>query len=177
MTKHTSIVVLGASGDLAFKKTYPALFALFCAGHLPSPCHIIGYARSKITDDEFKTRISSKFKCHSEKDQENVSAFLSLCSYFSGAYDSLESYAKLAEYLKTYEGVSAIKHRIFYMALPPSVFIPASEGLKTCVYSPPPGTNRLIVEKPFGKDLESFRELSKSLAKNWSESEVFINRF
>jgi glucose-6-phosphate 1-dehydrogenase len=81
--KQIIITVLGASGDLAFKKTFPALFALFCNGHLPTQFHIVGYARSKFTDQDFKVRISSKFKLNGPKEHENIKPFLARCSYVS----------------------------------------------------------------------------------------------
>lgn len=70
------------------------------------------------------------------------------------------------------EGPKEPKHRIFYMALPPSVFIDASSGLKDYAYITT-GTNRIVVEKPFGKDSESSRELGVSLAKHWREDEIY----
>ncbi|KAK0916150.1 Glucose-6-phosphate 1-dehydrogenase, partial [Friedmanniomyces endolithicus] len=63
-------------------------------------------------------------------------------------------------------------NRIFYMALPPSVFIPVSEHLKRCCY-PKSGIARIIIEKPFGKDLGSSRELDRALRPNWTEDEIF----
>ncbi|KAL2919681.1 Glucose-6-phosphate 1-dehydrogenase [Polyrhizophydium stewartii] len=160
-------------GDLAFKKTYPALFGLFRNGFLPKNFQIVGYARSHLDLDEFKRRISSRIKFHNEKERELLPAFLDKCTYVSGQYDQPESYQKLRTAVEHVEGIVAGKrHRIFYMALPPSVFAVASKGLKENVYIAD-GTNRLIVEKPFGKDTQSSKELSILLAKFWHEDEIY----
>ena len=82
---YATIVVFGASGDLAKKKTFPALFGLFREKQLPSTVQIIGYARSHLEDEEFKQRISEHFKGGDEKTKTE---FLKLVSYISGPYDT-----------------------------------------------------------------------------------------
>ncbi|KAI9014918.1 glucose-6-phosphate dehydrogenase [Gaertneriomyces semiglobifer] len=169
----TVVIVLGASGDLAYKKTYPALFGLYKMNFLPPHADIIGYARSHIEIEDFKKRISSRIKVANDEEKKQLKEFLSRCTYISGQYDQDDSYRKLNEAVnniqKKYKGAW---NRVFYMALPPSVFIPASQGLKKFVYSDK-GTNRLVVEKPFGKDTESSRELADALAHNWKEDEIY----
>jgi glucose-6-phosphate 1-dehydrogenase len=156
---------------LAYKKTYPALFGLYRNNFLPNNTHIIGYARSKIDFGDFKKRISSKIKLHNEKERTLLDEFLSRCSYESGSYDEGASYEKLEIACSKLESRFVHGDRVFYMALPPSVFAAVSNGIKTYVYSKT-GSNRIVVEKPFGKDSESSRELSVELAKCWKEEEV-----
>ncbi|KAJ3040093.1 Glucose-6-phosphate 1-dehydrogenase [Rhizophlyctis rosea] len=169
----TVVVVLGASGDLAFKKTYPALFGLYKNGFVPPHVAIIGYARSHIELDDFRKRVSSRIKTANDNEKKKLEEFLGMCTYVSGKYDEDAGFQKLdaaiGEVEKKFQGQ---KHRVFYMALPPSVFIPASKGLKANAYSKS-GTNRLVVEKPFGKDLESSKELAASLAAHWQEDEIY----
>jgi glucose-6-phosphate 1-dehydrogenase len=160
-----------SSGDLALKKTYPALFTLFKNNHLPKNVYIIGYARSTYELNDFRNRVTSKFA----KDPE-AESFAKRCFYASGKYDESASYEYLAKIVHQTEEPGQKSHRIFYLALPPSVFIPASHNLKQHVYSTT-GYNRLVVEKPFGKDLESSRELTLSLAKCWKEEEVHLLSF
>lgn len=169
--QNTTIIVLGASGDLAFKKTYPALYGLFYYDMLPKSFQIVGYARSEITITDFKQRVSSKIK----GDLSKLTEFLDACFYVSGKYDEDSSFQKLNGVITRLEESSntRIKNRVFYMALPPSVFIPASNGLKKNCYISNPHTNRIVVEKPFGKDLDSSRELSSALASCWSEDEIY----
>ena len=100
--------------------------------------------------------------------------FLSKCTYESGQYDEGASYQKLAQAAETLESNFAHSDRVFYMALPPSVFAAVSYGIKQHVYSKS-GTNRIIVEKPFGKDSASSKELSVEIAKSWKEEEVIVN--
>lgn len=169
---HCTIIVLGASGDLAFKKTYPALFGLFRNRFLPTSFHIIGYARSKIELEDFKKKISSRIKLHNEKERVLLEEFLVKCTYESGQYDEGTSYDRLAKAAELAEASFMYSDRIFYMALPPSVFSIVSAGIKKHVYSQN-GTNRIIVEKPFGKDSESSNQLSVEIAKNWQEDEIY----
>ncbi|TPX71057.1 glucose-6-phosphate dehydrogenase (NADP+) [Spizellomyces sp. 'palustris'] len=167
------VIVLGASGDLAFKKTYPALFGLYKNSFLPPNTDIVGYARSHIELDEFRKRISSRIKVNNEKEQQQLKEFLAKCTYVSGSYDDAKSFKKLNDAVDDIQKrVGGHRHRVFYMALPPSVFIPASKGLREQVYTSK-GNNRLIVEKPFGKDTESSKELGHALAQHWLEDEIY----
>ncbi|KAJ3026180.1 UNVERIFIED_CONTAM: Glucose-6-phosphate 1-dehydrogenase [Siphonaria sp. JEL0065] len=172
-TDHKTTTVVG---DLAFKKTYPALFGLYANSYLPATVQIVGYARSAIALPDFRARISSKIKTTNTAALES---FLKLCTYVSGKYDDSASFENLNSFLdvvETQQFGGAVKKedktRIFYMALPPSVFIPASRGLKEHCYVAG-GHNRLVVEKPFGKDLASSQELGVALAKNWKEDEIY----
>ena len=156
------VVVLGASGYLAYKKTYPALFGLYKKNLLPEKTFIVGYSRSQLELEEFRKRISSKI--HGGKLQD----FLDLCFYVSGQYDREESFKKLAEFLAKFNP----RNMIFYMALPPSVFRVASHNIREFLYAHG-GNNLIIVEKPFGKDLESSIALSIALKEKWNESEIY----
>ncbi|OQS04294.1 glucose-6-phosphate 1-dehydrogenase [Thraustotheca clavata] len=171
--KHQSlcIFVIGASGDLAKKKTYPSLFDLFEHGFLPPHTIICGYARSKKSDDEFRSFISAYLKT---KDEEKKSAFLNLCIYRSGAYDSVSDVGAVSKEMETLENATGlcIKNRLFYFAIPPNVFVPIGTSIKHSALSTQ-GWNRLIVEKPFGHDLNSFNELSRDMGALYSEDEIY----
>lgn len=171
---YTSIVVFGASGDLAKKKTFPALFGLYREGELPSTVKIIGYARSKLSDEDFKTRISEHFKIKKDEQKSKIDEFLKLCSYVQGPYDTPEGYHTLNKEIEDYEKANsqAKAERLFYLALPPSVFSTVGKNLKEHVY-PTNGRVRLIVEKPFGHDLESSNQLQKELAPLFTEEELY----
>ncbi|EGV62645.1 Glucose-6-phosphate 1-dehydrogenase [Yamadazyma tenuis] len=173
--EYTSIVVFGASGDLAKKKTFPALFGLYREGHLPKTVKIIGYARSKLTEEDFKDRISAKFNVGGEENKPKVAEFLKLCSYVQGQYDTPEGYKELDKEMDAYEKHNeskAKKERLFYLALPPSVFGVVGKMIKEHAY-PTDGRLRLIVEKPFGHDLESSNQLQKELAPLFTEEELY----
>eukprot|EP01133_Synstelium_polycarpum_P010891 gene10891-12693_t len=164
------VVVVGASGDLAKKKTYPALFGLFCRDLLPHETRIYGYARSHIELEEFKKKIAS----HLKGDEEKKKMFLELCKYHNGAYDTKESYDKFDQLLCQEEKTFKDTHinRLFYMAIPPSIFLDVAKGIKDSLISKT-GWSRVIVEKPFGKDLTSSRHLISELKKLYLEKDLF----
>ncbi|KAF9534310.1 glucose-6-P dehydrogenase [Crepidotus variabilis] len=174
---NTIIIVLGASGDLAKKKTLPALFALYRQSFLPKDCKIVGYARTKMEKDDFHKRATSYIKGTEDAETANqVEAFKELLTYVAGGYEDSESFVNLNKHLEEIEGnyQSKERNRIFYLALPPTVFIPVSKNLKEqCYVNPKSGVNRIIIEKPFGKDLDSARELLSSVKQYWTEDETF----
>lgn len=180
LTESVVIVVFGASGDLAKKKTFPALFGLFRSNLLPKKTRIIGYARTKMEHDEFIKRISDYIKPKQNDEKalfdQKVKNFLGLCTYVSGQYDTDEGFITLNKEIEAIEKELEVKSRdrFFYFALPPSVFAEVSFHLKKNAY--PTGKDdsvRVIIEKPFGHDLESARELQDKLASVWKEQEMF----
>lgn len=159
-----SILVIGASGDLAAKKTYPALLALFRDGYLPENVVIVGYARSPKSDDDLRKKLASKMSPGGVKDPV-IEKFLQRCFYRNGGYDDedrlREVYKDVAQLEK--DAFDSDKmNRLFYFAVPPSVFAPMGRALKGAAESDS-GWNRYIIEKPFGRDSESFEELNKEL--------------
>lgn len=173
--KDTSVVVFGASGDLAKKKTFPALFGLFREGHLDPSTRIYGYARSNLTKDDLKDRILPFLKRPSGVEGDaQIHKFFAMLHYVQGPYDNAEGYVKLKNVIDEHEKEVGVKepHRLFYFALPPGIFLTVATEIRKNLYVPNGGT-RLIVEKPFGHDLESARELVTNLAPLFSEDEVF----
>ncbi|GMH23897.1 hypothetical protein Nepgr_025740 [Nepenthes gracilis] len=172
-----SIVVLGASGDLAKKKIFPALLHLYRQGFLPpSEVHIFGYARSKITDEELRERIRGPFiqaKDAMPGDFETVSKFLQLIKYVSGFYDTEKGFRLLDEEISKVECGSS--RRLFYLALPPSVYPSVCKMIKHCCMSKSDngGWTRIVVEKPFGKDTDSAEKLSAQIGELFEESQVY----
>ena len=154
---------------MASKKTFPALFHLYCNGFIPADTKIVGYARSHLDMNEYHHKASMYIK---PVDHPKIQEFLNLCSYVAGKYDDAQSFKTLSTSIDNLFDKGESVDRLFYMALPPSVFIPAAAGLKQNVYGTT-GYNRLVVEKPFGKDSESSKELAVALAKDWDESEIY----
>ncbi|KAF8341407.1 glucose-6-P dehydrogenase [Cantharellus anzutake] len=173
--ENTIIVVFGASGDLAKKKTFPALFGLYRRRLLPRGVRIVGYARTKMDLAEFHKRIPSYIKnADNEENRALIKEFTGISTYVSGQYDKDESFQELERHLVEIERNYQTKetNRLFYFALPPSVFTPVSQHVKRNNYLRK-GINRLIVEKPFGKDLHSSRELMSAIKQDWNEEEIF----
>lgn len=176
---YTTFTVFGALGDLAKKKTFPALFGLFREGELPEETQILGYARSKYEQDKFREHLRPFFKKGNTTKhpdfEAKVEKFLSMIHYVQGQYDTDEGYQKLDEICKEYEkkhNTTDEPSRIFYLALPPSEFTTVARQLKKNCY-PNKGIFRLVVEKPFGHDLELARELQADLAPLFTEDELY----
>lgn len=161
-----AIIVIGASGDLAKKKTFPSIFNLYGLGLIPKNVIIFGYSRSKFSDEDFRKHLSQNFKEFLDKKDD----FLKQCFYVAGAYDDPKGFAQLNEALKKREG--KVGNRVFYMAIPPSTFVDTGKGVKEAAMSET-GWNRVIVEKPFGKDLESSNKLAKALTSTFTEDQIY----
>lgn len=177
-----SVIVIGASGDLAKKKTFPALFELYMANLLPKRISIYGYARTHICNEDFRASMKKHLKIGTEADRDT---FLSCCYYSSGAYGSIDAFKildlKLIEHEDKLVGEGynsftgshgAVANRLFYLAIPPSVFVESGTSIKEACLSKR-GYNRVIVEKPFGHDLESSRALAKNLSSLFDETQVY----
>jgi len=163
--KQLSIVVFGASGDLSKKKTLPALHSLFYNGLLPTNVLITGYNRSALDIASFKDKIVFKKFPH-----ESKNLFLERLAFVQGSYDKMEDFARLDAVLKEREKGPA--DRLFYLALPPTMFVPVSKGIQAKCFTTT-GWNRVVVEKPFGRDSESSRELSVALGALFREEQIF----
>lgn len=163
-------IVFGASGDLAKKKTYPALFELFCKGLLPRSLKIFGYARSAINDDAFRATLRGYLKVDGLEEQ--AAQFLENCFYRNGTgYDDAKGFTALVrEAAETETGRAA--NRLFYLAVPPTVFSMAGALIKNHGMSAT-GWNRVVVEKPFGKDSASSAKLSAALSAHFSEDQIY----
>jgi glucose-6-phosphate 1-dehydrogenase len=171
-----SICVFGASGDLAKKKVLPAIFSLYYDRHLPENFRVFGYARSKMTNEEFKDKIRESLPCRisaAGNCDEVMDAFLDRMHYVSGLYDDPKDFKALDAAMAAEEATMGTKAmRIFYLSIPPSIFVPVAQNAsREC--SSATGETRVIVEKPFGRDLTSSRELTASLAEVLAEENTY----
>eukprot|EP00804_Cyclotella_cryptica_P027871 CCRYP_003790-RB/>CCRYP_003790-RB protein AED:0.17 eAED:0.17 QI:2069/0.83/0.85/1/0.5/0.57/7/0/512 len=173
-----AIIVIGASGDLAKKKTYPSLLSLFADYLLPRNVIIYGYARSNISSEQLREKLRP-YLTKAVNDENVIDDFLSRCHYQSGpGYGDSTSWQHLDKEIVRFEdeiahakGVSKV-NRLFYFAIPPNVFAETGEAIKTSCMSSK-GFSRMIVEKPFGKDLESCKEILARLGKHFDETNLF----
>mmetsp|Transcript_21552 Transcript_21552/g.41155 ORF Transcript_21552/g.41155 Transcript_21552/m.41155 type:complete len:603 (-) Transcript_21552:81-1889(-) len=165
-----SIVILGATGDLARKKLYPALYQLMygCpeAPLIPKSATITGYGRSPVDLAAFLEKQCANVK------GEHKAEFLSKCLFFSGAYDQAESFQKLNEHLAASEG-GGPANRLFFFSVPPSVFGDICKGVRAAACAPSGGWTRLLIEKPFGRDSRTFDELNAITSGSFAEDELF----
>ncbi|KAF7209773.1 glucose-6-phosphate 1-dehydrogenase [Nothobranchius furzeri] len=164
-------IILGASGDLAKKKIYPTLWWLFRDGLLPDDTYIVGFARSNLTVENIKETCLPYMKV-TDEEREMLSTFISKISYLSGWYDDISSFKRLNKHLSSLPG-GANANRLFYLALPPTVYHQVSTNIRNHCMDCNKGWNRLIFEKPFGRDLQSSQELSGHLSSLFKEDQIY----
>ncbi|XP_050196691.1 glucose-6-phosphate 1-dehydrogenase-like, partial [Myiozetetes cayanensis] len=129
---HHVLVILGASGDLARKKIYPTIWWLFRDGLLPDSTRVVGFARSALTVELIREQTLPYLKVTPE-DEPRLASFLSLQSFVRGQYNDEGSFRALDSHLRALPGGSGA-HRLFYLALPPSVYTPVTRHLRhTCM--------------------------------------------
>lgn len=173
-----TLVLFGASGDLAQRMVMPAIFRLARLGLLSPEFRLIGYARSKMTDDEFRARMREA-RAGDEAAWTNFAARL---SYIPAEYegDDLQGYAELARRFEMLDrGTGAGAQRLFYLATPPALFAPIMKRLSDAklagqAHQPAAGGwARLVLEKPFGHNLTSARSLNADIARAFDEDDIY----
>ncbi|XP_068453723.1 glucose-6-phosphate 1-dehydrogenase isoform X1 [Clinocottus analis] len=163
-------IIMGASGDLAKKKIYPTLWWLYRDGLLPEQTYFVGFARSDLTVDAIRTSCMPYLKV-TDKDAERLSAFFKRNTYISGKYADESSFSKLDAHITSLPG-GPEANRLFYLALPPTVYHDVTKNIKHCCMGTK-GWTRVIVEKPFGHDLQSSEELSTHLSSLFTEDQIY----
>jgi glucose-6-phosphate 1-dehydrogenase len=174
-------VILGASGDLATKKIYPTLWWLFRDQLLPKNTFFVGYARSPLTVNDIRAK-TEKYMQVTDDQRKKLDEFFMLNTYVQGAYDQAAGFQKLNDEILKLSKAGC--HRLFYMALPPSTYEAVATQIKAnCMskgsFKCPNSTEvrnfwtRIIVEKPFGRDLASSAKLSSHLSSLFSEEEIY----
>ncbi|KAL2613629.1 hypothetical protein R1flu_025321 [Riccia fluitans] len=170
-----SIAVLGATGDLATSKIFPALFALYYSGHLPENVAIFGYSRSSLTDEDLRTLISARLTCrvdHAEECGNKTDQFLQRVFCQSGIYSTCEDMQTMDNRMLELEG-GGPANRVFYLSVPSECLLEVATCLSKSVKSKT-GWTRLIVEKPFGNDAESSAKITNGLYKaGFTEDQIF----
>ena len=157
-----ALVFFGATGDLAYKKIFPSLQAMVRRGHLTVP--VIGVAKAGWTLDQFKARARDSVEKHGGLDAAAFAKLNSLLRYVDGDYQDPATFATLRKEL------GSAQHPAHYLAIPPALFGVVVEklGASGCARGA-----RVIVEKPFGRDLESARKLNSILLSNFDETAIF----
>jgi glucose-6-phosphate 1-dehydrogenase len=158
-----ALVLFGVTGDLAHKMVFPALYALVKSGSLRTP--IIGVARAQWSLDRLRKRVTDSIKKSGGiENQRTLHQLLSLLTYVSGDYKEADTYTALKQALGN------AKRPAHYLAIPPELFETVIKGLGTANLAE---HARVIIEKPFGRDLASARELNKIARKMFAENSIF----
>ncbi len=175
-----AIVIFGASGDLARRKLIPALYELAARESLAARFAILGFARTPMNDEAFRAAVSEAARKGSDGravQEDKWSPFAECMAYVSGEYHAPEAYQRLASRLAELDRSCNLGgNRLFYLATPPEVYASAIEHLgRVGLAKPASGKSwvRIIIEKPFGRDLESARHLNQAVARVFDESQVF----
>jgi glucose-6-phosphate 1-dehydrogenase len=173
------LVVFGASGDLAHRKLIPALYHLAYQNLLPPNFSILGFARTKYNDEEFRELARDGVQKYGLNgiDDHIWHWFSQGLFYHTGNYDDLTSFKKLAERVAEIEQQRPTNgNHVYYLATPPSVFEPITTLIHEtglCRGDQEEGTQRVIIEKPFGHDLASARALNQHLLRLFREDQIF----
>jgi len=174
-----TIVMFGASGDLARRKLLPALYDLARHSCLAPRFRLLGFARTAMSDDDFR-REASEFLPkgdNSRADAGKLQDFLEHLQYFSGSYDDPEAYRGLKERLEEIDRERQLGgNRLFYLATPPEVYPRVVRQLGNAGLAHPKtekSWTRVIIEKPFGRDGASARTLNREVLSEFEESQVY----
>ena len=173
-----SVVILGASGNLALTKLLPSLYTLYTSGAMPQNYIISGYARTPMSNDDFRKKVEENLRLHVEETnlEENfLSEFLKSLHYFSGGYDSAEDFRALQQGLDTlHEAFPKKPTTLYYLSIPPSVFGPVITSLRDSgSVIKGDDMKSVIVEKPFGYDTETAKALNVTLYGTFDESQIY----
>jgi glucose-6-phosphate 1-dehydrogenase len=173
-----TIVVMGATGDLTSRKLLPALFNLYVNNGLPDPFLIVGAGRIQMDDDTYRAKMELALKKSGAYDEANWPAFARALYYRHTDFEDLESFKTLAQSLRNLDKqFHTDGNRIFYMALPPSVYKSAARMIGRVGLAAENkrgnGWSRIVVEKPFGTDLKTAEDLDESLNRDFPEHQIF----
>ncbi|MCH8987101.1 glucose-6-phosphate dehydrogenase, partial [Patescibacteria group bacterium] len=175
----TIFVIFGATGDLTRQKLVPALFHLYREGLLPSLFQVIGFAFDDLSDEEFRERVRDivRKKVPGAREKK-INEFCQYFLYRKGRFENIDGYKELAQALGQSDGEWKVcSNKLFYLAIPPqyykTIFHKLAESKLTKPCSPEEGWTRVIVEKPFGKNLKTAQELDKLLGSLFHEEQIY----
>ncbi|MCW8957938.1 MAG: glucose-6-phosphate dehydrogenase, partial [Gammaproteobacteria bacterium] len=173
MVEPCTFVIFGATGNLARNKLLPALYHLESAGRLPAELKIAGFARRDWSDEHYRKAVEEYLEPHARNglDREVFERFARRLCYFQGDLHEPDSYRDLASFL---EERPLPANRIFYLAIRPAEFGDVSSHLASVgLNQEEKGWSRMVIEKPFGYDLESAHILEQQLHRNFREEQLF----
>jgi glucose-6-phosphate 1-dehydrogenase len=179
-----AMVIFGVSGDLTSRKLMPALYDLAVGQPLPEGFSIVGVSRRNWSDEEFreKMREAVAASARTPVTDDAWQGFAKGLSYVQADFADPAAYGRLGDRLREIDADRGTKgNRIFYLATSPDYFLPIMHGLEAASVSerqanyvePSEGWQRIVIEKPFGHDLQSARELIQEMAEAFSERQIY----
>jgi glucose-6-phosphate 1-dehydrogenase len=171
------MVIFGGTGDLSGRKLLPALYNLAKQRSLPAGFAVVGTGRDDLTDQAFRKQASDKIHQFSRTqpiDDRVLSALLDSLSFVKVDFSKLDDFKLLATKLQALDDTRLVPgNRIFYCAVPPQTYQLIAVQLQAAGLNTGNGFHRIVIEKPFGLDLKSARELTETLHKAFSEDSVY----
>ena len=171
------LVILGASGDLTKRLLMPALLNLTCDRLLPEGFAVVGMGRDVMTSEEFRERQRGDIRTFCTRgtvDADRWSWLESRLHYMAGEFDDADAFARLKRLVDdTGAEIGAGGNTLLYLAISPDFFALVNRQLDAAGFTRMEGSRRIIVEKPFGRDLDSARALNQSLLAHWPEEEIY----
>ena len=175
------VTIFGASGDLTKRKLIPALYNLALEKRLPERLAVVGYARSEMSHEAFREKMREAVKEFSRtglKDETVWNQFASTLYYVRGGYEDSEGYKNLKQFIDNFDRTSRVlPARVFYLATPPDLYGSVIDRISASGLAPrevdiEPRT-RVVIEKPFGTDLQTARELNRRVHEALGEKQIY----
>ena len=174
---NVQLVLFGAGGDLSVRLVLPALYNLFLDGKLPENFHLIGIGHHDYSNESLAAQFREgvvQFSRQGLVDEQRWQQFISHLRYFRGDLTDMTLYHELASLLANQEQTWASKsEHLYYLAIPPSLFAPVAQGLGEAGLARHRNSARIVVEKPLGYDLDSFREINQTIRKHFNENQIY----
>ncbi len=174
-----TVVIFGASGDLTARKLIPALFELHRKERLPRPMRIVGFSRTPMSDEDWRKKLEESTRTFLKEafDPALWETFAPLVHYHAGDIENADSFISLEQWLRQLEseGSEGAANRLYYLSTAPQFYAPAIEQLGNAGMSSESEGNsrRVVIEKPFGTDLESARKLNESIHRVFAEHQIY----
>ncbi|WP_183600381.1 glucose-6-phosphate dehydrogenase [Paenibacillus phyllosphaerae] len=173
----TTFVLFGATGDLAKRKIYPALYNLFLEEKLPAAFSLVGLGRRELSDEVFRANVEASLRQFSRRqpaDAAKLNEFLRAFRYSVLDIGCKEDYEKLLRMIEQREqALDLTPNRMFYLSVGPEYFETIADNIQASGLGSANGWKRLVIEKPFGHDLQSARELNEKLSRAFEEHEIY----
>jgi glucose-6-phosphate 1-dehydrogenase len=171
------IVIFGGTGDLTKRKLIPAFYNLFIDGWLPENFAIIGLGRTELNDEDYRTRLHEgleEFSRRGKPEEDKWNTFKEGISYFKSDINDAGSYTALAQKLNDFDkNIGARANRIFYLSVAPQFIEAITVNLKKAEIATNAEQDRIVVEKPFGHNIETARELNELLTQTFEECQIY----
>ena len=173
----TIIIIFGGGGDLCWRKLMPAIYNLYLDNWLPDNFAVVGLDIKEMSDDQFRERILdgiNQFSRRGKAIEDEWKKFASSLSYQKADFMDPETYQRLSQQLTNIEAPWGKKsNRVFYLAIPPTFIEPITENLSSSHIAQDDLLDRIVIEKPFGHDLDSARKLNKIINSIFDECQIY----